>query len=200
MPSRCSPSNPTPALAGIRSEAWSYYTWPGLSGPFLCQSSTAPSSDTRELQRDHLAITNGRTDDGTPSSDRVESSGRVGFAFRSRPSIFPGRPARPPHQVCRLHPGTLSRFVIVTRRLIRLAPKTPDTGVNVELSSVIKQTLDSKPSTHSSARPLGWLRTMVEFDRSLAHQWPADCNGISSLPHWVTGRSTALDQIGAPSR
>ncbi|KAI1793486.1 transcription factor IIIC subunit delta N-term-domain-containing protein [Ganoderma leucocontextum] len=65
------------------------------------------------------------------------------------------------------------QLVLLTKYAIYIL--TPDAGVNVELSSVIKQTLDSKPSTHSATRPLGWLRTMVEFDRSLAHQWPADC-------------------------
>ncbi|TFK90124.1 hypothetical protein K466DRAFT_638963 [Polyporus arcularius HHB13444] len=51
---------------------------------------------------------------------------------------------------------------------------TPDTGVSIELSSVIKQAPDSSKSPSRSTRPLGWLRTMVEFDRSLAHQWPND--------------------------
>ncbi|KAI0794108.1 transcription factor IIIC subunit delta N-term-domain-containing protein [Fomes fomentarius] len=50
---------------------------------------------------------------------------------------------------------------------------TPDTGACVELSSVFQQASDPKSSC--ATRPLGWLRTMVEFDRSLTHQWAADC-------------------------
>ncbi|KAI0741644.1 transcription factor IIIC subunit delta N-term-domain-containing protein [Daedaleopsis nitida] len=52
---------------------------------------------------------------------------------------------------------------------------TPDTGVSVELSSVVQQASDSKSRTSHGTRPLRWLRTLVEFDRSLAHQWPTDC-------------------------
>ncbi|PIL25172.1 hypothetical protein GSI_13061 [Ganoderma sinense ZZ0214-1] len=71
------------------------------------------------------------------------------------------------------------QLVLLTKYAVYIL--TPDTGVNVELSSVIKQTLDSKPSARSSAPPLGWLRTMVEFDRSLAHQWHAEYWGAVSL-------------------
>ncbi|KAH9943814.1 transcription factor IIIC subunit delta N-term-domain-containing protein [Amylocystis lapponica] len=28
---------------------------------------------------------------------------------------------------------------------------------------------------HNGVPPIGWLRTMIEFDKTLAHQWPADC-------------------------
>ncbi|KAI0695325.1 putative zinc-finger of transcription factor IIIC complex-domain-containing protein [Cerioporus squamosus] len=58
---------------------------------------------------------------------------------------------------------------------------TPDTGISVELSSVIKQAPDSSKLPSRSTRPLGWLRTMVEFDRSLAHQWPNDCKEWSAV-------------------
>ncbi|KAI0675674.1 putative zinc-finger of transcription factor IIIC complex-domain-containing protein [Trametes maxima] len=57
---------------------------------------------------------------------------------------------------------------------------TPDAGVNVELSSVMKQALDSK-SPSRSPQPLGWLRTIAEFDRSLVHQWPTDCQDWGSV-------------------
>ncbi|KAI0831996.1 putative zinc-finger of transcription factor IIIC complex-domain-containing protein [Trametes gibbosa] len=56
---------------------------------------------------------------------------------------------------------------------------TPDAGVNVELSSIMKQ-LGTAPLSGSD-RPLGWLRTLVEFDRSLAHPWPADCQDWGSV-------------------
>ncbi|KAL7280333.1 hypothetical protein ACG7TL_005250 [Trametes sanguinea] len=51
---------------------------------------------------------------------------------------------------------------------------TPDAGVNVELSSVMKQALESDTPSQS-AQSLGWLRTVVEFDRALTQQWPSDC-------------------------
>ncbi|KAH9857250.1 putative zinc-finger of transcription factor IIIC complex-domain-containing protein [Lenzites betulinus] len=57
---------------------------------------------------------------------------------------------------------------------------TPDAGVNVELSSVMKQTLEATSLSHGT-RPLGWMRTLVEFDRSLAHPWPADCQDWGSV-------------------
>ncbi|KAI0331648.1 hypothetical protein GY45DRAFT_1369805 [Cubamyces sp. BRFM 1775] len=57
---------------------------------------------------------------------------------------------------------------------------TPDAGVNVELSSVIKQALDSNLRTRS-AKPLGWLRTILEFDRCLEHQWPTECQDWGSV-------------------
>ncbi|KAI0642097.1 putative zinc-finger of transcription factor IIIC complex-domain-containing protein [Trametes meyenii] len=57
---------------------------------------------------------------------------------------------------------------------------TPDAGVNVELSSVMKQALDFK-SPSRSPQPLGWLRTIAEFDRSLVHQWPIDCQDWGSV-------------------
>ncbi|KAI0630592.1 putative zinc-finger of transcription factor IIIC complex-domain-containing protein [Trametes polyzona] len=57
---------------------------------------------------------------------------------------------------------------------------TPDVGINVELSAVMKQANEPAPSSRS-ARPLGWLRTLVEFDRGLQHQWPTDCQDWGSV-------------------
>lgn len=97
--------------------------WNSLGGLVLPYLAPAVRSCVNPPHRRHLTLEtavrpfshNGLTDDGTPSSDRVEFPGRVGFAFGSWPPIFPGRPALPPHQVCRLHPGTVFRFVIVTQ-------------------------------------------------------------------------------------
>ncbi|TBU30572.1 putative zinc-finger of transcription factor IIIC complex-domain-containing protein [Dichomitus squalens] len=63
---------------------------------------------------------------------------------------------------------------------------TPDLGVNVH-SSVIKKITDIKPSPRGIVRPLGWLRTMIEYDRSLPHQWPIDCS------EWGTVSLGSLD-------
>ncbi|KAI8969373.1 putative zinc-finger of transcription factor IIIC complex-domain-containing protein [Trametes punicea] len=57
---------------------------------------------------------------------------------------------------------------------------TPDAGVNLAPSSGTGQALGSSPPSQS-AQPLGWLRTIVEFDRCLMHQWPADCQDWSSV-------------------
>ncbi|RPD64172.1 hypothetical protein L227DRAFT_571740 [Lentinus tigrinus ALCF2SS1-6] len=62
------------------------------------------------------------------------------------------------------------QVILLTKYAVHIL--TPDTGVSVERSSVIKQDSSKLPS--GSTHPLGWLRTMVEFDRSLAHQWPND--------------------------
>ncbi|OCH96338.1 hypothetical protein OBBRIDRAFT_787420 [Obba rivulosa] len=51
---------------------------------------------------------------------------------------------------------------------------TPDAGVRVDAASVIRQAPELENSQHS-IKPLGWLRTMIEYDRMLAHYWPADC-------------------------
>ncbi|KAI0358005.1 hypothetical protein OH77DRAFT_1449501 [Trametes cingulata] len=68
--------------------------------------------------------------------------------------------------------------ILLTKHAVYIL--TPDAGVNVELSSVMKQTLDSKLPPGSTS-PLGWLRTMVEFDRSTMHQWPTDCQDWGSV-------------------
>ncbi|GJE86983.1 transcription factor IIIC subunit delta N-term-domain-containing protein [Phanerochaete sordida] len=48
---------------------------------------------------------------------------------------------------------------------------TPDSGIAVDKSSVVKQALD-KAQTTGSQRPLGWLRTMIELGKANdMHAW-----------------------------
>lgn len=55
--------------------------------------------------------------------------------------------------------------------------QAPDPGVNVERSSVIKQSLD-RSMPLAGYKPVGWFRTMVEWDKSFEmHQWAKDCDG-----------------------
>ena len=116
------PSRQRGGAPGIRPAIPPLCCWNSLGGLVFPYLAPAVRSCVNPPYRRHLTLQtavqpfshNGLTNDGTPSSDRVEFPGRIGFAFGSWPPIFPGRPARPPHQVCRLHPGTLFRSVIVT--------------------------------------------------------------------------------------
>ena len=69
--------------------------------------------------------------------------------------------------------------------------QTPELGVSVEPSSVVRQSLD-KNGMISSARQVGWLRTVIEWDRSSeAHLWALDCQGESQYSHsWIILLST----------
>ncbi|KAI0766669.1 putative zinc-finger of transcription factor IIIC complex-domain-containing protein [Trametes elegans] len=83
-----------------------------------------------------------------------------------------------PPSVKSLHFSDDGQAVLLTKYAVYVL--TPDAGVNVEQSSVTKQTLDSKLPPRG-APPLGWLRTLVEFDRSFTHQWPAECQDWGSV-------------------
>ncbi|KAJ7779200.1 putative zinc-finger of transcription factor IIIC complex-domain-containing protein [Mycena metata] len=47
---------------------------------------------------------------------------------------------------------------------------TPDHGLNFEPSSAIKSTLDKDRSPE--VEPLGWYRTLIQFDRAVEYLWP----------------------------
>ncbi|KAJ3555131.1 hypothetical protein NM688_g2748 [Phlebia brevispora] len=52
---------------------------------------------------------------------------------------------------------------------------TPEHGVNVQRSAIIRQELDNSRAS-TDYKPTGWLRTMIEWDKSIVvHQWAADC-------------------------
>ena len=153
--------------------SWSCSSWPEWSVPVSILLERSPL--TLETTEQPLSP-NSRTDGRTASSDSVEPTGCVRFPLCTGTTNFPGRTGRPPDEACRLYFGTLSSPVIVVPRLTT-GLKTPDMGVYVQSSSAIKQTPDPRPS-RSTVQPLGWLRTMIEYDRSLHHQWPVDCSGI----------------------
>lgn len=55
--------------------------------------------------------------------------------------------------------------------------QTPEPGVFIEKYAVIKQSSD-KSMALTSSKPIGWLRTMIEWDKTFeAHQWAGDCGG-----------------------
>ncbi|KDQ50704.1 hypothetical protein JAAARDRAFT_199699 [Jaapia argillacea MUCL 33604] len=49
---------------------------------------------------------------------------------------------------------------------------TPDPGINFDTPSVIKAPMDKERS--NTTEPLGWFRTMIEFEKLILHQWPLD--------------------------
>ena len=55
--------------------------------------------------------------------------------------------------------------------------QTPDHGLAVEKSAVIRQSSD-KSAAFTGYKQVGWLRTMIEWDKTFElHQWAADCGG-----------------------
>ena len=79
-----------------------------------------------------------------------------------------------------------SVFVLVSYDLLdyasfslMLLTQTPDPGISVENSSVIKQPLDEIRMKMGSHKPVGWLRTMIEWGKtSEMFPWAAECAGI----------------------
>ena len=57
-----------------------------------------------------------------------------------------------------------------------LSWQTPDPGVHVERSSVIKQELD-KDVPVGNYKPVGWLRTMFKREDIEMYPWAAECGG-----------------------
>ncbi|KIP09279.1 hypothetical protein PHLGIDRAFT_505344 [Phlebiopsis gigantea 11061_1 CR5-6] len=63
--------------------------------------------------------------------------------------------------------------VLLTRNAIYIM--TPEPGIAVDTSSVVKQNLD-RSLTLNSQKPIGWLRTMIEGDKGAnLHQWVLTC-------------------------
>lgn len=58
-----------------------------------------------------------------------------------------------------------------------VSAQTPELGITVETSSVVRQALDNSNAT-TSPRTIGWMRTMIELDKATeAHLWAIDCQG-----------------------
>ncbi|KAI0316776.1 hypothetical protein OF83DRAFT_1172586 [Amylostereum chailletii] len=61
---------------------------------------------------------------------------------------------------------------------------TPDLGINIDTSSAIS----SAPTKGNTvARPLGWLKTIIAFDKRVYYHWPA----VSQ--EWSTASLGSLD-------
>jgi len=69
------------------------------------------------------------------------------------------------------------QLILVTKSAVHIL--TPDIGTNSEASTT-KNGLDTKNGP-SSPRPVGWLRTMIGFDKTLVHHWPVDCQEWGSV-------------------
>lgn len=54
--------------------------------------------------------------------------------------------------------------------------QTPSLGLSADLLSDVKQGFDAENAS-DKPKPIGWLRTMIGFDKTLTHQWAADCQG-----------------------
>jgi general transcription factor 3C polypeptide 4 len=73
-------------------------------------------------------------------------------------------------------------YILVSKAFIifvscSLSNQTPDPGINVDSSSVVKQDLD-KSLTLETHRPIGWLTTMIEGNKGAGmHQWVLDSQG-----------------------
>ncbi|KAH9940878.1 transcription factor IIIC subunit delta N-term-domain-containing protein [Epithele typhae] len=62
--------------------------------------------------------------------------------------------------------------ILLTKYAVHLL--TPELGVSVGTPSAIKQTIDQSSLFRAAPPPVSWLRTVLEFDRALSHQWPAE--------------------------
>ncbi|OBZ74220.1 hypothetical protein A0H81_05959, partial [Grifola frondosa] len=98
------------------------------------------------------------------NSHCIELAGSIGFFLRQLSTVVWRRTSRLIDQMCCVYSG----------RILPSTDVTPDPSVSVELSSVVRQSPNVE-GLADSIRPVGWLRTMIEFDRALVHHWPADC-------------------------
>ncbi|KAI0917842.1 hypothetical protein AcV5_002680 [Taiwanofungus camphoratus] len=74
---------------------------------------------------------------------------------------------------------------------------TPEAGVAVERSSIIKQAPGIENALNS-IKPVGWFRTMIEFDKALFHHWPADCQvSLGSLDPFLRAISPSPSNLTA---
>ncbi|KAJ7040982.1 putative zinc-finger of transcription factor IIIC complex-domain-containing protein [Mycena alexandri] len=64
---------------------------------------------------------------------------------------------------------------------------TPDHGLNFEPSSAIKSTLDKDKSPE--VEPLGWYRTLIQFDRAQSQDWNAIVLGSVDIALWAVTMS-----------
>ena len=61
----------------------------------------------------------------------------------------------------------------------RCISQTPDLGIAYDKSSSIKVSAvkSSRQSATNDGVAFGWFKTMIEFDKTLLHQWPLYCDG-----------------------
>ncbi|EMD39169.1 hypothetical protein CERSUDRAFT_46938 [Gelatoporia subvermispora B] len=77
----------------------------------------------------------------------------------------------PPSAKCLQWSGD-GQILLVTRSAVYIL--TPDAGVRVGATSIIRQAPELEDSQYG-IKQLGWLRTMIEYDKTLAYYWPAEC-------------------------
>ncbi|GBE86530.1 hypothetical protein SCP_0904090 [Sparassis crispa] len=85
------------------------------------------------------------------------------------------------------------QLVVLTKYAVYIL--TPDVGIHVEPSTAAKRTLDVENAPNIS-RPVKWVKTMIEYEKALLHQWPADCQEWGAVS--LGSLDTAL-RIAAPS-
>jgi hypothetical protein len=74
------------------------------------------------------------------------------------------------------------------------ARQTPDDGTAVHPDAAVKNPFVNEEGPGESRAPLGFFKTMIEFDRAVAHHWPTLTTGsvgIAELPK-------SLNQISTP--
>ncbi|PCH44432.1 hypothetical protein WOLCODRAFT_105111 [Wolfiporia cocos MD-104 SS10] len=64
------------------------------------------------------------------------------------------------------------QLLVLTKTAIYIL--TPDIAIHIGTPSQIKQALDGRNIPENPAT-ISWFRTMIGFDKTLAHHWPADC-------------------------
>jgi hypothetical protein len=79
------------------------------------------------------------------------------------------------HQNCAVYPG--QQFHFHSSLLSPCVCQTPEHGVSLDNAQAIRTPVAKGNMWDTNATNLAWFMTMIEFGKSVIHQWPADCQG-----------------------
>jgi hypothetical protein len=74
-----------------------------------------------------------------------------------------------------LYHGNLKDFLTRNGADQLFFPQTPEHGLNFEASTSIKAVPDREKE--AGVQPLGWYRTLIQFDRAVEYLWPEQAQG-----------------------
>ncbi|KZT70773.1 hypothetical protein DAEQUDRAFT_810373 [Daedalea quercina L-15889] len=98
---------------------------------------------------------------------------------------LPGVSAAPSGSKC-LQWTADGQLIVLTKSAVHIM--IPHVAVSNELSSNVEHVEGKVQDPSSDLKRIGWLRTMIGIDKTLAYQWPADCQ------EWGAVALGSLDQ------